>query len=78
MLHGLLDNNYDVRIACAEALAQLGQRFPNEVEAIEKKLIQAIDDPAFDKLDSVVGRSGHDYAYEGLWLLVVGGELKGD
>jgi hypothetical protein len=75
---GLLDEYFDVRTACAKALAQLGRRFPNAVEAIERKFIEAIEDPRFDKPDSVINRSGHDYAYGGLWLLVVGGELQGD
>jgi HEAT repeats len=75
---GLVDKDNVVRTACAEALAMLGQRFPDIVEIIEKKFIQAIEDPAFDQPDSLFERSGHDYAYDGLWLLVVGGELEGD
>jgi len=74
--HGLLDTDNDVRTACAQALAQLGQRFPNSAETIERKLVQAIVNPEFDKLDSMSRRSGHDYAYDGLWLLVVGGEIE--
>jgi energy-coupling factor transporter ATP-binding protein EcfA2 len=76
--HGLVDEDYNVRSACAQALVQLGRRFPNDSQAIERKLIQAIEDPAFDKPDSMLKRSGHDYAYDGLWLLVVGGELEVD
>ena len=68
--------NY-VRTACTEALAQLGRRFPGAAETIERKFLQAIEDPEFDKPDST-RRSGHDYAYNGLWLLVVGGELRGN
>ncbi len=74
---GLVDENYDVRDACAGALARLGRRFPDAVETIEKKLIQAIAEQAFDKPD-INGRSGHDYAYNALWLLVVGGEIEGN
>jgi HEAT repeat protein len=76
--HGLVDDYSDVRTACAEALAQLGRRFPDASETIEKKLMQAIEDPAFDKPDLNSQRSGHDYAYVGLWLLVVGGEIEGN
>ena len=41
-----------------------------------RQLLQAIQDPEFDKPDSIFKRSGHDYAYDGLWLLVVGGEIE--
>ena len=71
--HGLQDSDNDVRTACSEALATLGQRFPKHAPAIEKKLAQAISDSAFDKPDSVVKRTGHDYAFDGLWLLIAGG-----
>jgi hypothetical protein len=74
---GLLDEDNDVRTACAQALAQLGRRFATATKAIEMKLFQAIQDPEFDKPDSQYSkRSGHDYAYDGLWLLVVGGEIE--
>jgi energy-coupling factor transporter ATP-binding protein EcfA2 len=76
--HGLLDEENNVRTACTQALAQLGRRFPNAVKVIERKLIEAIEDQEFEKPDSLFGRSGHDYAYDGLWWLVVGGELQGD
>jgi HEAT repeat protein/energy-coupling factor transporter ATP-binding protein EcfA2 len=75
---GLVDKDNDVRTACAEALAQLGRRFPDATEKIEREFIQAIEDPAFDKPDSIGRSSGHDYAYNGFWLLVVGGELQSD
>jgi len=73
----LVDVDNYLRTSCTEALAQLAQRFPNHAGTIEKKLIRAIEDPEFDKLDDVK-RSAHDYAYDGLWLLIVGGEPKGD
>jgi len=63
-----------VRTVCAYALAQLGQGFSSASETIAKELLQAIEDPKFDKFDSTGWRSGHDYAYEGLWLMVVGGK----
>jgi energy-coupling factor transporter ATP-binding protein EcfA2 len=75
---GLLDTDNDVRAACAGALARLGRRFPGAAEAIAARLVGAIRDPGFDKPDEIAGRSGHDYAFEGLWLLVSGGEEEGD
>jgi HEAT repeat protein len=76
LLCGLIDNLENVRTVCAQALAQLGYRFPNATRIIEKKLIRAIEDPEFDKLDDI-GSPGHDYAYSCLWLLVIGSELEG-
>jgi hypothetical protein len=55
---------------------QLGRRFPDASETIETKLVQAIEEPAFDKPDSIFMSSVHDYAYDGWWLLVVGGEIE--
>lgn len=75
--HGLLDKNSNVRTTSTQALVQLARRFPSAAEIIEEKLVQAIQDPEFDRPDSVVKRSGHEYAYEGLWLMVVGGEVDG-
>jgi len=73
---GLIDEDRSVRGACARALVQLGRRFPDTVEMIANKLVQAIKDPEFDKPDNAVRQSGHEYAFHGLWLLVVGGEIK--
>jgi HEAT repeat protein len=75
---GLLDMDKGVRTACAEALARLGRRFPEAAGVIAAKLVQAIRDPKFDKPDVLTRRSGHDYAFEGLWLLVSGGEGEED
>ena len=74
---GLSDGDDDVRTACAEALALLGRRFPDAAETIAEKLVQAITDPAFDQPDKYQGRTGHDYAFDGLWLLVAGGASEG-
>jgi HEAT repeat protein len=71
---GLLDVDHDVRTACARSLAFLGQRFPEFTEGIIKRLIHAIEDPAFYKTDNV-GRTSHDYAFEGLWVLLNKGAL---
>jgi len=70
---GLQDTGNDVRMACAEALALLGRRFPDAANAIAGKLVLAIDDPAFDAPDRYERRTGHDYAFDGLWLLMAGG-----
>jgi len=74
---GLLDEDDDVRTACAEALARLGRRFPDAAETIAEQLVQAIKDPAFEGPDKYQGRTGHDYAFDGLWLLVAGGAPEG-
>lgn len=62
-----------VRSACTQALVLLGKRFPLIIPEIETKLLDAIHNVQYDKIDDS-GRSGHDYAYDGLWLLVVGDE----
>jgi HEAT repeat protein/energy-coupling factor transporter ATP-binding protein EcfA2 len=66
---GLLDEDGDVRAACAEALSNLGRRFPAASDAIAAKLVQAIRDPEF---------AGHDYAFDGLWLLMAGERGDGE
>jgi len=75
LLHGLLDADPTIRTACAQALAQLGWRFPNASEKIAKMLVQAINDPKFDKHDDLELRA-HDYAYDALWMLIVGGVFE--
>jgi hypothetical protein len=42
-------------------------------EPITTALLAAIEDPAFDARDDYDKRTGHDYAFDGLWMLVVGG-----
>jgi HEAT repeat protein len=73
---GLLDPDNDVRAACAQALALLGRRFPQIKELIAAKLAQAIRAPEFAEPDQLANRIGHDYAFDGLWLLVAGGSLE--
>ena len=69
---GILDSDDDVRTACAESLAALGRRFPETRDTIIHKLVHAITDEEFDEPDEVLARTGHDYAFGGLWLLVTG------
>jgi HEAT repeat protein/energy-coupling factor transporter ATP-binding protein EcfA2 len=71
---GLLDTDNDVRTACAEALARIAQRFPASRQQIEQLFIQALADPAFAARDEIADRTGHDYAYHGLWLLFTNAE----
>jgi HEAT repeat protein len=74
LMCGLLDKYGGVRTACAEALAQLAYRFHDAAPAIEQQLLRAIQDPAFDPPDTLERRSGHDYAFHGLWMLVIGAD----
>jgi hypothetical protein len=53
-------------------LAQLGQRYPDSAERVVEVLVEALQAPAFAKPDMFSSRPGHDYAFDGLWLLVVG------
>lgn len=72
---GLRDTNHAVRMACAQALAQLGRRFPNARESIASLLVQAIEAAEFAVPDDI-NRLAHDYAYDGLWMLLVGGAFE--
>ena len=47
---GLRDSDGYVRIACVQALVQIGQRFPTHAAMIESKLVQAIADPEFESV----------------------------
>ncbi len=69
---GLLDSDDEARTACAESLATLGQRFPATTNTIIDKLVQTITDEEFDKPDEIQNRTGRDYAFGGLWLLMSG------
>jgi HEAT repeat protein len=75
---GLLDSDNSVRAACAEALSNLGRRFPDAADAIAARLVQAIRDPEFDERDRLAARSGHDHAFDGLWLLMAGERGDGE
>jgi HEAT repeat protein len=75
---GLRDTYGNVRTACAEALALLGRRFPGAAEGIAQKLAQATADPAFNVPDMFERRTGHDCAFDGLWLLMAGGRPRGN
>ena len=75
LMSGLLDEDNDVREACVMALAQLGMRFPQSTSLITQALIGTFDNPEFDSLDRIAGRSAHDYAFDGLWALITGDKL---
>lgn len=70
----LLDEFYEVRKACAQALARIGKRQSALRATIETRLIEAMHDPAFEVLDKVEKRPAYDAVYEGLWLLLVDSE----
>jgi len=72
---GLLDSDNDVREACAQALARLGRQISTITQDLEAKFVEAIQDPKFEKPDNA-GRPAYDYAYDGLWFLVIGGEIE--
>jgi HEAT repeat protein len=72
LLQGLLDPDNHVRTACARALAQLGRSDQGTMQAIAQRLVQVIDDPSFAQPDVHVGRTGHDYAFDSLWMLMTG------
>lgn len=67
---GLLDQNNEVRNACTQALAQVGKRQSALRSLVEKRLVEVIDDPAYEIRDKAENRPAYDYAYQGLWLLV--------
>jgi hypothetical protein len=50
-------------------VAQIGQHFPATIPGIIEKLKYAIEDPEFDRQDSILMLSAHAYAFDGLWLL---------
>ncbi len=80
--HGLLDRYGYVRKACAQALVQLTQRFPETLPSIVDKLIQSFADSAFNQLDAPepdepgVERPAYDYAYDALWFMMTGSEAE--
>ncbi len=72
---GLLDKDNNVSEACAQSLAELGKRYATLTQVFETKFIRAIQDPRFEKPGKIVGLQPYDFAYEGLWLLVVNAEV---
>lgn len=72
---GLLDDDNEVRAACVEGLATLGRRSPDIATAVGAKLVRALEDPRFEKLDKTKRRSAYEYAFNGLWFMVVSGEV---
>lgn len=75
LCHGLLDEVDDVRAACVEGLVLSGRRSPQSATAIGNMLVQALEDPRFAKPDGTQKRSAHEYAFNGLWLMVGSGEV---
>jgi HEAT repeat protein len=75
LLAGFTDDDSDVRFACAQALAGLGQHRPAATEEVAKMLIDALEDPTYDKLDRFDERTGHDYAFDSLWMLITQEEV---
>lgn len=75
---GLQDKDYNLRIACAKSLAQLGQSDKGTARILEEKLLKAIQDPDFNKLDALFRRSAQEYAYYCLWLLILGSKAEKD
>ena len=71
LLMGFTDQDNGVRAACAQALARLGQRNPEAVEEIASTLIQTLEDPRFGPVDPYAKRTGYDYAFDALWMLIV-------
>jgi HEAT repeat protein len=69
---GLLDVDNDVRSACARALAILGRRFPEAFDSIKALLLAVISDANFEARDRYENRTGNDYAFDGLWMLMAG------
>jgi HEAT repeat protein len=73
---GLLDEDNNVREACAQSLAELGKRHATLTQDFETKFIRAIQDPRYEKPGTIVGLQPFDFAYEGLWLLVVNAKVE--
>lgn len=76
---GLRDANIQVASACAQALAQITRGFsdPQRTEKMKKCLKRVIQNRKFDPRDHKDRLSAHNYAFEALWLLAVGGQAQG-
>jgi len=69
---GLKDEDQMVRMACTQALAQLGRKLgEKQRQKLEVELVQAIQSTDFEQKD-IVNMSAREYAYDALWLLLVG------
>jgi len=75
LLQQMLDTQAIDGQRSAQALTLLGRRFPETADVIARRLVQVIEDPQFLKIDNA-GRPLHERAYDGLWLLMVGGEIE--
>jgi HEAT repeat protein len=70
---GLLDEDNGVRSACSQPLVQFSKQNSSTAQELEARLLQALDDPTFEKTD-ISGEQAYQYVYEALWLLMVGEE----
>jgi HEAT repeat protein len=75
---GLRDKRSVVRIACSQGLARIGRRFIHTGERLKNQIVQAITAQDFGEPDEDEGRQFYDFAYDALWLLVVGGNIDID
>ncbi|GHO90715.1 hypothetical protein KSF_007630 [Reticulibacter mediterranei] len=71
-----MDKDHNIRTACIRALVSWGKHFPGTLPKIESNLVQAVQDPKFDKPANILERHAWDYAYDTLWQLVVGDEVQ--
>lgn len=67
---GLSDKQSPIHADCVGALVQLSRRFPDAAPAIEKKVMQALADPEFDKYGNEDTNSLRDSLHELLWNLI--------
>ena len=59
-----------MRTACAEALAFIGQRFPEATQALQAQLLPLLRDPKLDQEDRFVNsHTVQAYVFDALWLI---------
>ena len=69
LLARLVDPDNDVRRAASSGLATFGARHPIWRDSIRQALSDATVSRDYAPQDRYEHRTGHDYAYDGLWLL---------
>lgn len=67
----LLDTNNESRDVCIHMLVSWGRMSDNNRRLIKQWFRQVIENYELENTGDVRGRSGRDYAYDGLWALVV-------
>ncbi|MGA7730991.1 MAG: HEAT repeat domain-containing protein, partial [Chloroflexia bacterium] len=72
LMKGLRDEGDQVRQASTLALARIGQRSTERGKNIAEQLAQAINSSEFDMSIRNGTRTGQDYAFSALWMLVAG------